>query len=158
MYSGISHSALNKAAQHGTEVHDAIERYCKDGTDSDLSELRGYKVLEKHYGIKALRNEVPVVLFLDDKPIAAGRYDMEIFCYGEEGIGGADIKTTSTLHKEHLAFQLNLYRIANIQSYGVEWRFLRAIHLRDEVRKFVPIPIDEASAWDLIFEYLEANK
>ena len=95
---------------------------------------------------------MPVILHLDDKPIAAGRLDLVLEMGGQ--IGGADIKRTSKLDKQYLAYQLNLYRIAYRQCYGVEWQFLRGIHLRESVRKFVSIPIDEESAWRLVHEYL----
>lgn len=150
-YSSIDQDTLQRAADKGTAVHEAIERYCKTGEETELPELRGFEFLQKQYEFEVLQNEVPVMLFWDGEPIAAGRCDMVI--ENENGIGGADIKRTSTLDKEYLAYQLNLYRIAYRQSYGVEWDFLVGIHLREDVRKFAGIPINETSAWDYITEY-----
>ena len=73
-------------------------------------------------------------------------------------IGGADIKRTSSLDKEYVAYQLNLYRIAYRQCYGDEWKFLRAIHLRDNVRRFVELPINEKAALELVADYMKGKK
>ena len=55
----------------------------------------------------------------------------------------ADIKTTSVLNKEYLAYQLNLYRVAFEQSYKMEIGRLYGIHLREHKRKLVEIPIND---------------
>ena len=150
-YDHVNEAVLNRAASAGTAVHEAIERYCKTGEESDLPELRNFKFLQRHYGFKAIENEVPVILFDQDEPIAAGRLDMVIEMDGQ--IGGADIKRTSVLDKEYVAYQLNLYRLAYFQSYRLEWTFLRAIHLREEKRKFVTIPICGGLIMDFIKEW-----
>lgn len=156
-YEHVNRDVLRRAAEAGTAVHEAIERYCTTGEDSDLPELRNFKFLQRQYGFMVEKNEVPVILhrFNDWEPIAAGRLDLVLYMNGK--VGGADIKRTSTLDKEYLAYQLNLYRIAYRQCYGDEWEFLRAIHLREDVRKFVEIPINEEMAWQLVNEYMEAN-
>lgn len=150
-YKAVDTKTLQAAADRGTATHKAIEDYCKEGIESDIPELRGFKWLQKQYGFAVLENEVPVILFDDGKPIAAGRLDLVLEMGGQ--IGGADIKRTSTLDKEYLGFQLNLYRIAYRQTYGIEWEFLRGVHLRENTRKFVEIPINEGMAWDLINEW-----
>lgn len=155
-YEGIDKETLRRAADAGTAVHDAIQRLCETGEDSALPEVYNFKFLQKQYGFRVLENETPVILSVDDSPVAAGRLDMVISMDSGSGweIGGADIKRTSSLDKEYLAYQLNLYRIAYKQCYGVEWKFLRGIHLRDKVRKFVTIPISEECAWQLVQEFL----
>ena len=50
----------------------AIEAWCKFGVESDLPEVRNFKFLQMKYGFRVLDNEVPVILFNDDEPIAAG--------------------------------------------------------------------------------------
>ena len=155
-YDNVSRQTLQRAAEKGTEVHEAIENYCKHGTESDLVEVKNFKFLQKQYQFKVLDNEVPVILFKDDEPIAAGRLDLVLEMDGK--IGGGDIKRTSTLDKNYLAYQLNLYRIAYYQCYGVVWEFLRGVHLRENVRKFIDIPINEQLAWDLVEEYLKGEK
>lgn len=155
-YDHVNEAVLNRAASAGTAVHEAIERYCKTGEETGIPELRGFKFLQRMYGFKVLENEVPVILFDHDEPIAAGRLDMVIEMNGE--IGGADIKRTSTLDKEYLAYQLNLYRLAYLQSYRLEWTFLRGIHLREEKRKFVTIPICGGLMMDFIKEWRQNNE
>lgn len=150
-YAGVSKKVLQDAADKGTEVHEAIERWCKTGEESDLPEVRNFRFLMKKYEFQVDYNEIPVILFKNDKPIAAGRMDL-IISMGQE-LGVADIKRTYKLNKEYLAYQLNLYRIAFQQCYGENITFLRGVHLREDVRKFVEIPIDEEMAWQLVEEY-----
>lgn len=150
-YDGVSRDVLQRASDKGTRVHEAIERYCKTGEMASCPEVRNFQFLQKQYGFLVIENEVPVILEMDGEPISAGRLDM-VMMIGDK-IGGADIKRTSVLDKEYLAYQLNLYRIAYRQSYGIEWEFLRGIHLREDTRRFVPIPINEGLAWDLVKEW-----
>ena len=153
-YDGISKATLENAARKGTEVHEAIERYCKLGEESELKELRNFKFLQKHYGFEVKANEIPVILFhreWKDLPLAAGRLDL-VITDGDK-LGLADIKRTSALDKNYLAYQLNLYRIAYEQTYGEEITFLKGIHLRDDTRKYINIPINEDIAWELVDSY-----
>lgn len=156
-YSHVSRAVLNRAAKRGTEVHQAIQDLCETGKESDLPEVRNFKFLQRHYGFEVMENETPVILWRDGVPVAAGRLDL-VLRDSEGRIGGGDIKRTSTLDKEYLAYQLNLYRIAYEQCYGIEWEFLRGLHLRDNVRKYVEIPINERMAIELVEEYLEKKE
>lgn len=153
-YASVNRDVLQRASEAGTQVHEAIERWCRFGEESDLVELRNFKFLMKHYDFSVVDNEVPVILFDGDEPISAGRLDLVLQRYGK--FGGADIKRTSTLDKDYLFYQLNLYRIAYRQCYGVEWEFLRAIHLKDNTRRFLPIPIDEELAWEIVNEWRQS--
>lgn len=156
-YAGISKDTLQRASAKGTEMHEAVEKFCQTGEITDIPELRNFQFLQKKYGFKVLGNEIPVILFdQNGEPISAGRLDMIIEMNGE--LGGCDLKRTSVLDKEYLCCQLNLYRIAYLQSYGQEWQFLKGIHLREEKRKFVDIPINEHIVWELINEYKEVKK
>lgn len=155
-YNYVSEKVLNRAAIQGTMVHKIIEDYEKYGIENeDCKELRNYKFLKKNKKFKCLENEVPVVLFLDDKPVSAGRIDMILEEDGSLGIG--DIKRTSTLDKEYVAYQTNLYRIAYEQTYNKKISFLRVIHLRNDVRKYVNLPIEEDMPMELIKKYKEEN-
>lgn len=151
-YDHVNKATLERASEAGTKVHEVIEAWCRNGEDSDLKELRNFKVLQRLYKFQVLENEIPVILFMDNEPVSAGRLDMLITLNGE--IGLADIKRTSALDKEYLFYQLNLYRIAYQQCYGTEIKFLRGIHLREDRRKFVPIPINEGMAMELVKEAL----
>jgi hypothetical protein len=96
--------------------------------------------LQKHYKFVAVENELPIIFRFADRTYA-GRLDMILEMDGKLSV--ADIKTTSTLDKEYLGHQLNLYRIGYEQSYGKHIDGLYGIHLREDVRKFVNIPIKE---------------
>ena len=162
-YDHVNRQTLQKASEKGTMVHEAIEKYCKYGYESDLPELRNFKFLQRVYKFDVLWNEVPVILSVDGEPVSAGRLDLVIEKIGEDGAlhgerGIADIKRTSTLDKEYLSYQLNLYRIAYQQCYGIKIDFLKGIHLREEKRKYVDIPINEEMAIELVKEYIENNK
>lgn len=153
-YLGVSNSTLERAANLGTEVHKAIEDYETKGIENiELKELRNYVFLKVRNNFKCLKNEVPIVLFLDDKPVAAGRVDLILEQNGQVGI--ADIKRTSTFDKEYVAYQTNLYRIGYQQTYGEDITFLRGLHLRDNTRKYIELPINEEMTLDLVKKYLE---
>lgn len=156
-YNGIPKEVLERASELGTRVHKAIEEFEQyNFNDIGCTELRNYKFLKKHYQFECLGNEVPVVLFKDNKPVACGRLDLVLEEQGEVGL--CDIKRTSVLDKEYLAYQLNLYRIAYQQCYDTNITFLRGLHLRDSVRKYIEIPIREDMAMSLLEEYLESRE
>ena len=155
-YNGVSQEVLNRASELGTQMHQAIQDYEKIGLESDLKELHNYKFLKIHYKWECVENEVPVILFKDGKPFACGRIDEVAKIADETGL--LDFKRTSVLDKEYLSYQLNLYRIAYQQSYDVEIKFLKGLHLREDVRKYVDIPINEEMALDLLKQYLEKGK
>nr|DAG19861.1 MAG TPA: Mitochondrial genome maintenance exonuclease 1, DNA complex, DNA exonuclease [Caudoviricetes sp.] len=152
-YANVPPAVLSNAAQRGTEVHKAIENFNVSGYDDGREAVRNFKFLQKQYGFEVLDSELPIVIFKDDFPIACGRLDMTILMDGETGI--ADIKTVSALNKEKIAYQLNLYRIGLMQSYGVDAKFLKIIHLRDGIRKFIDSPVNEKMTWELIEQYME---
>lgn len=154
-YAYVKRDVLERAAQAGTAVHEAIYDFCTFGKQSDLPEVRNFSFLQRQYGFTVIGGEVPVILFDGEKPIAAGRLDLVLRSDGLTEL--ADIKRTSTLDKEYLAYQLNLYRIAYQQDYRQEVHGLRGIHLRDGVRKFVRIPVNEEMAWQLVNDYMEAK-
>ena len=155
-YDGIPKDVLEKASAKGTALHKAIEAYEKHGIEGDVPELRNYKFLKRMHNFECIDNEVPVVLFDDDEAVACGRLDLVINDGGR--IGLADIKRTATLDKEYLAYQLNLYRIAYQQCYGTEIAFLRGIHLRNDVRRYVTLPINEDLAKTILNDYKRRNE
>lgn len=155
-YNGISKETLERAAVQGTAVHKAIEDYEQDKTESNLPELRNYKFLKRAYNFECIDNEVPVVLFMDGEAVACGRLDLVLQEDGKIGLG--DIKRTSALDKNYLAYQLNLYRIAYQQCYDTEISFLRGLHLREDTRKYVTLPINENLVSEILNEYFKGNE
>ena len=155
-YASVPPAVLDNASKRGTAVHKAIENFNVSGYDDGSEAVRNFKFLQKQYGFEVMGSELPIVIFKDDMPIACGRLDMTMMIDGQTGI--ADIKTVSTLNKEKIAYQLNLYRIGLMQSYGVDAKFLKIIHLRDGIRKVIDCPVIKDMAWELIEKFLEENE
>jgi hypothetical protein len=155
-YASVPPAVLNNAAKRGTAVHKAIENFNVSGYDDGSEAVRNFKFLQKQYGFEVLDSEFPIVIFKDDMPIACGRLDMTMLMDGETGI--ADIKTVSSLNKEKIAYQLNLYRIGLMQSYGVDAKFLKIIHIRNGIRKVVDCPVNEGMALEIIEEYYRGKE
>lgn len=154
-YDNVSRQTLQRAAEKGTAVHSAIENYCKTGEDNGLKEVHNFKFLQRAYHFRVVGNEIPVILCMEGRPVSAGRLDLVLELDGK--IGLADIKRTSTLDKEYLAYQLNLYRIAYQQCFETPIDFLKGVHLREDTRKFVDIPINEEIPLELVKEYERLN-
>jgi hypothetical protein len=112
-YEGIRSEVLSRAAERGTAIHKAIENYCK-GMDDGSKEVHNFNFLMNYYKIKPVKNEVPIILMVDNQPVIAGRLDLIL--QENDTLSLADIKTTSQLDKEYLAYQLNLYRLGYMQS------------------------------------------
>lgn len=150
-YAEIDAATLQRAAERGTAIHEAIETYCKTGIESAIREVHNFRFLQKHYGFNVLENETPIIIIDKSIPKAAGRLDLVLEIKGETAL--ADVKTTATLDKEYLAYQLNLYRIGYMQSYCIDISKLYGVHLKDDKRKLVNIPINANIAWDIIDQY-----
>lgn len=155
-YASVPPAVLDNASKRGTAVHKAIENFNVSGYDDGSEAVRNFKFLQKQYGFEVLDSELPIVIFKDDMPIACGRLDMTMLMDGETGI--ADIKTVSSLNKEKIAYQLNLYRIGLMQSYGVDAKFLKIIHIRNGIRKVIDSPVNEGMAWELIENFLNEKR
>ena len=155
-YAGIDADTLQRAAERGTAIHEAIESYCKTGIERAVREVHNFRFLKKHYGFKVLENETPIIIIDKGIPKAAGRLDLVLDVKGEMAI--ADIKTTATLDKEYLAYQLNLYRVGYMQSYCKNITKLYGVHLKGDKRKFVEIPFNAVIAWDIIEQYEKGQK
>lgn len=149
-YEGIRSEVLNRAAERGTAIHKAIENYCK-GMDDGSKEVHNFNFLMNYYKIKPVKNEVPIILMVDNQPVIAGRLDLVL--QENDTLSLADIKTTSQLDKEYLVYQLNLYRLGYMQSYGERIDKLYGLHLRGDKRKLVELPINEDIALELLEKY-----
>lgn len=151
-YSKVDEKTLARASEKGTQVHEAIEKLCQTGEVEDIKEVKNFIFLQKQYKFTTIDNEVPIILFRDGIPVGAGRLDLVLEENQELGLG--DIKRTSVLDKEYLGYQLNLYRIGYQQCYDKDITFLKGLHLREDVRKYVNIPINEKLAQKLVDEYI----
>lgn len=147
-FANVSREILNEASRKGTAMHKAIEEYEATGAEDGSQELRNYKFLKAHYGWINKENEVPILYEEDNKVIYAGRLDQIIEIDGKLGIN--DFKRVSAPNKEKIALQLNLYKLGYEQSYHKQIDFLRFTHLREDIRKFVKIPINEEAIRNLL--------
>lgn len=154
-YDRIPPEILQRAAEMGIVVHKAVEDYEQRGVEVDIPELWGWKFLKKVHQFDCIANEVPVVLFRDGVAVAGGRLDLVLAENGHIGLG--DIKRTAKLDKKYLAYQLNLYRKAYMDCYGTEISFLRGVHLRNDVRRYVGITINENLVDEVLNEYEREN-
>ena len=155
-YKGISKEVLERAANKGSLVHQIIQDYEEKNIENSCLELRNYKFLKKHYKWEVNRCEVPIVLFYKEKPIAAGRLDLDVIMNNLKGI--LDIKRTSGFDKEYVTYQTNLYRIGYKQTYGIEIDFVGGLHLREDKRKYYDLPVNENMAWSLVYDYLKKRE
>ena len=76
-YQGVRKETLDRAARLGTETHEQIDR-AVNGEEVDSEEVRNFRFLQSVYHFDVVASELPVILFLDDDPIAAGRLDLVI--------------------------------------------------------------------------------
>lgn len=156
-YDAVAPAVLKRASERGTAIHKAIEKYCRTGEDDGSVAVRNFKFLKKYYGVEVLKNEIPVIISLDGTPLTAGRLDLIINVDGYNAV--ADIKTTATLDKEYLAYQLNLYRLGVLECYPEleDIKRLYGIHLKEHKRTLAEIPINEDIALDLLEEVERGN-
>lgn len=153
-YDYVNEGTLETSRKLGTNMHQAIQDYEEDGiNDLNNRELQNYIFLKKHYKWQVIASEIPVILFLENIPIAVGRLDQIIEINGERGVN--DFKRTATFDREYVAFQTNLYKIAYEQSYHMPLSFVSGTHLREEKRKFYKLPVNEEMAMKLAKEYIK---
>ena len=152
-YSGVNREVLQRASEKGTELHKAIEEYEQQGITSDLREFKNYLFIKKQFKFENVENEVPVLYEKGGRVLFVGTLDQIIRVDGKLGIN--DFKRVSAPNKNKIAYQLNLYKMAYEQSYGKKIEFLSFTHLREDVRKFHELPINEKATEDLLSEFIE---
>ena len=152
-YSGVSREVLQRASEKGSELHKVIELYEQLGIESDLIEFKNYLFLKKQFKFENVANELPVLYEKGGRVLFVGTLDQIIKRDGKLGIN--DFKRVSAPNKNKIAYQLNLYKMAYEQSYGQQIDFLSFTHLRETVRKFHELPINEKVTIDLLNEFTE---
>ena len=101
-YTIVDEDTLKASADRGSMIHAEIEAYNKRGEIGFTTEMANYKKYLDQNGLKCLKSEFIV---FDD--IVAGTADLLLDEHGEKVI--ADIKTTATLHRNSVSWQLSLY-------------------------------------------------
>lgn len=110
-YKDVPIEVLNKKAEYGTKVHEAIEKIEKTGEIIELNvhqkiALEQYLKLKKRYDMEVLEQEKIISYEYD----YCGRFDMIAQVGTDRCL--CDIKTTSILDKEYLSWQLSFYELA----------------------------------------------
>ena len=147
-YSGTNPEVLERAAKYGTLIHNELKnlielRQINEDIPlvSEYQEVQNYfTYIEPIYNIKPIFNEKVVALYDENNNIVAcGRVDM--YCLQNEEETLIDFKTTTTIAKQYVTAQLNLYRIALRQSGYIKDDNIKlgVIHLSGETAKFIPI-------------------
>lgn len=116
-YAGINKEILEKKAEYGSKIHEAIEciEQCKTLPEMDITQefsINQYKRLKEKHKIEVVDQE-QIINFKDRY---CGRFDMIARIDGIYSL--CDIKTTATLDKEYLSWQLSFYELAYISMYG----------------------------------------
>lgn len=116
-YVGIDKEILDKKAEYGSKIHEAIECIEQGKTLPELDSIQEfsisqYKRLKDKYKIEVIDQEQ----MINFKDAYCGRFDMIANVNGDYSL--CDIKTTATLDKEYLSWQLSFYELAFISMYG----------------------------------------
>lgn len=150
-YKNVPRETLMRKANYGTIIHNYIEQYEKGLITQELNYIqeasfRQYLKLKDKYSINVLEQEKIV----NYKDIYAGRFDM-IANIGTDCCL-CDIKTTASLDKEYLSWQLSLYKYA----YGKEFDKLYAIWLpKKDLGKLVEIEIKSKEEIEKLLKKVE---
>lgn len=127
-YKNVDEKTLQKKAVYGSKVHEAIECLEQSKTLPELDEnqqfsIRQWQYLKEKNNINVIIQEQMIHYFGE----YAGRFDMIANVNGYLSL--CDIKTTATLDKEYLSWQLSFYELANESMYHTQFDKLYAIWL-----------------------------
>lgn len=140
-YSGIDPAVLRRAAERGTAVHRLLQDYDDGKPVAETPELRAYRRL----GLKVAASEYLV----SDGERVASSIDKVIYV-DEATVDLGDVKTTSELHVDAVAWQLSIYRwLFGLLNPGIRVRKLYGIHVRDGRARLVevePVPPERVAA------------
>ena len=152
-YTNVSRSVLEQASKKGTALHEVIELFETTGQKSDLQEFKNYLFLKKHFKFNVISSELPIIYEENGKILFAGQLDQIIEMDGRRGIN--DLKRVSAPNKDKIALQVNLYKLGYEQSYHEQIDFVAFTHLRESVRKFNKLPINETRTREILKQYYQ---
>ena len=148
IYGDIPEDVLQRAAEYGTAVHQEIQANLEGNTiEVNYVETDNFlNVIAPRLYLEPIQCEQIVVIY--DKrgaPIAAGRYDLLAYTTEQKIKTLIDFKTTSTLHRQQVIFQLNLYKRGAYQSQYLtkeeyEKILLNVVQLKHEIKKSEYLP------------------
>lgn len=133
-YDAVPSEVLKAKAERGTLIHKEIEDWLKNGEIGFTTELTEFRKHIAKNGIKALASEEIV-----HNDIVAGTVDLVL---DDTYTTVADIKTTATLHKEAVSWQLSIYAHLVGNATGIWASKGQAYHFQpDGALKVVDIPL-----------------
>lgn len=137
-YSGVPNATLQAKAEYGKLVHSEIEKYINDGEIGFTDELGQFIEHCEKTALKPLKSE-----FIVHNDIVAGTVDLAAED-GDKALFYIDYKTTATLHKEAVRWQLSLYDYLG----GCAADRLQAFHFASPLKvvDLAPIPYEEIEA------------
>lgn len=128
-YAGIPQEVLNAAAARGTAIHEACED-ADNGRAVVTEYLAEVKAYERERDKKEFRHLASEYL-VTDKTYFASAID-KVYEVDDATVDLGDVKTTSTLNKEYVSWQLSIYAwMFERQNPDIKVRHLYAIHIRD---------------------------
>jgi hypothetical protein len=136
-YANIPREVLDNAARRGSAIHDACEAYDngESVTTEYTEELLAYRTAMEKKKFRHLASEYLVT----DGDYFASAID-KVFEVDDHTVDLGDIKTTSKLNKEYVAWQLSTYAyLFESQNPEIKVRHLYAIHIRDGKCKVVKV-------------------
>ena len=122
-YGSVPEAVLRKAAERGTAIHRLLEGYDNGEAVEITPEVAAYRKL----GLDIVASEYLV----SDNMFVASSIDKVVYV-DEDTVDLADVKTTSVLHKEAVAWQLSIYKyLFTLQNPTLTVRNLFAIWIRN---------------------------
>lgn len=132
MYAVVNQDVLQKAAERGTLVHQNCE-LADEGFDVDTIEAINYLKLKEENNLNFEQSEYLV----SDNEHYASCID-KVYREDDTTFSLGDIKTTYSLNKEYVTWQLSIYAyLFERQNPGAKVSSIFAIWLRDEKAKLV---------------------
>lgn len=132
-YSGVSDSVLNAKAERGKLVHSEIEDFINNGELGFTNELSAFIDVCAENGVNPLESEKIV-----SNDLVAGTFDL--LCEERGKTVLVDYKTTATLHKDSVSWQLSLYKNLYEGMTGKKIDELKAYHFTNGGLRVVDIP------------------
>ena len=130
-YSAVPSDTLKAKAEYGSLVHKELEQYIKHGEIGFTQELQNFIEYNKTSNFALLDSE-----FIVHNDIVAGTVDLlgGAGLIDDEYLIMGDFKTTATLHKETVSWQLSLYAYLYKEQYGASINELKAFHFNDGLK------------------------
>lgn len=140
-YESVDEEKLKKCAEYGKTVHKELESFIKDDMPSFSSEVMNFEIWSKQNHIEYLESELKV-----NNDLVGGSID---FIYEKDNeIVIADFKTTASIHKEAVSWQLSIYR----ELLGMEIKKGVCFHIRGGLFEVVDIPLKTKEEVNKLFD------